>query len=139
MKKTAIFYKSYLGSTKKYAQWLSIDINADLFTFKAANKVLFNRYDQIVIASGTYAGTMPLTSFIKKHWPDIKNKKVIVLSIGISPPEENYTIVTLEKIPQNIRKKVTIHRLPGAIFGKTPPETGEVTRDNLKPIIKSMK
>jgi menaquinone-dependent protoporphyrinogen IX oxidase len=133
--KTAVVYKSILGTTKKYANWLAEDTKVDVFTFSKAKDKILKKYDQFIVASGTYAAKMPLTGFLIKKWPILKDKKVIVLSVGISPPEEEYTKITINKIPENIRKSVKIFRLPGAMLGKTPPETGEVKKSNLKKII----
>jgi len=133
---TVIVYRSILGITKKYATWLAEDLKADLFTFNKVEQVDWSAYDAVIIASGTYASWMPLTGFLKKHWPILKDKKVIVVSVGISPEDTPYTRQILEKIPEEIRKTVKIVRLPGAIFGKTPSETGVVKRENIKKVIK---
>lgn len=134
--KTVIFYQSYLGTTKKYALWLAEDLKADLYTFKQANKEILSKYDQLVIASGTYAAKMPLTGFLQNNWSILKDKKVVVLSVGISPEGVPYTNQIINKIPLEIRKAVKIFRLPGSMFGFTPKEAGIVSRKNLEPIIK---
>jgi menaquinone-dependent protoporphyrinogen IX oxidase len=136
--KSVIVYRSFLGTTRKYARWLSEELTADAVPFgRATNKVL-SRYDTVIVASGTYAGWMPLTGFLKKTWPILRKKKVVIVSVGISPPGEVYTKETLEKIPKSIRSRVTVLRLPGAIFGRTPPETGVVRRENIRIVLKAL-
>ncbi|MFC1711336.1 flavodoxin domain-containing protein [Patescibacteria group bacterium] len=130
--KTAIIYKSFLGITKQYVSWLAKDIKADVLTFNQANDEKLSLYKTIIIASGTYAGWMPLTSFLVKKWPLIKNKKVIVASVGIAPSNDPYSKKVFEKIPLAIRKSVKIFKLPGKMFNLTP--AGDIKKENLKDI-----
>jgi len=133
--KTAIFYQSILGTSKKYASWLSEELKADLYKFHQSKKI--NDYEQILIISGTYAAKMPLVNFAKKNWNNLKNKKLIILSVGISPPGEEYTEQTLATIPPKISKKAKIFRIPGNMFGVKP--WGEVNKTSLKDVLKFLK
>ena len=53
--KTIIVYKSFLGTTKKYAQWLASDLKADILTFSQVKNEIFEKHDTVIVASGTYA------------------------------------------------------------------------------------
>jgi menaquinone-dependent protoporphyrinogen IX oxidase len=133
--KTAILYQSFLGTTKKYAVWLAEELKADLFPYQEATKNLLNNYQTVIIASGTYFGFMPLIGFLKKYWQILKKKKVIALSVGMSPNNSFRTKFVLSRIPKNISQSIKIIRLPGSFFGLIIKEVGEVKKENLKKVI----
>lgn len=135
-RKPAVVYQSFLGTTKQYAQWLQEEFGGDIFTFSQAKDERLLKYETVIVASGTYAGWMPLTGFLKRKWPLLKDKKVIVVAVGIAPAEEPYSKKAFEKIPDEIRQKVKIFKIPGR-WGKLTP-AGEVKKGNLKKIIKSV-
>ena len=72
--KAAIFYKTKIGATKIYAQWLKEELDCDLIEFKEAKKDDFLNHELIIVSSGTYASFMPLNKFLKKKW---KTKKIL--------------------------------------------------------------
>jgi flavodoxin len=131
--KIAVVYKSILGSTKKYATWLSEQLNGDLFKFNEINKEILLEYDIIVVSSGTYAGQMPLVSFLKKNWPVLSQKKVFVVAVGMAPAEDKASKSSYEMIPGYIRENIEYVKLPGKLL-KTGP-AGEVTEKKLEPIV----
>ena len=82
MNKTAVLYKSYYGSTKKYAEWIAQETPADLFETSRADPNHLKNYQTIVLCGGLYAGGMLGKDFIKKHHEELCNKKWIVVAIG---------------------------------------------------------
>lgn len=83
--KTVVIYKSRYGSTQRYAQWIAQEIKADLFE---VSKITINdilKYDTVVYGGSLYATGILGFSFIKKNFDKIKDKKVIVFSVGASP------------------------------------------------------
>jgi menaquinone-dependent protoporphyrinogen IX oxidase len=135
--KAAIFYKSFLGATKQYSKWLAEEAKIDIYTFDQANDKLLQSYDMLVVASGTYANWMPLTGFLKRYWPILKSKRVIVMSVGLSPADDPYTRQTFTGIPAEIRKSVQIVRIAGKLFGMKTPDG--VKRGNLAPVLQLLK
>jgi len=135
--KTAIFYRSFLGNSRNYALWLGKYLKTDVLGFNDFNNETIKKYQMVVVISGTYAGWMPLTGFLQKHWEILKNKKVIVVSVGISPANVPYTKKTFQKIPPEILKKVKHFRIPGNMFGIKP--LGDVEKENLKEVVKYLK
>lgn len=134
--KTVIIYRSILGTTRKYARWLAEDLQAEIYPFKDITEEIISGSDCIIVASGTYAGSMPMTNFLIRNWWLLKGKKVIALSVGISPDGDYYTEKTLNGIPEYIRQSIKVVRLPGSIFGFAPKETGKVDRNNVKKVTK---
>lgn len=135
--KTLIIYKSYLGTTKKYAEWLVEETKGDIFQMKEKKKIDWNLYDKVVIMSGTYAGWMPLARFLKKNWDKIVNKKTVVIAVGAAPEDDPWSQKTYLKIPGTIRQKIKYFK----IFGSMPKDeksVGQVKKENLNRIIKEL-
>jgi menaquinone-dependent protoporphyrinogen IX oxidase len=134
--KTAIIYKSFLGTTQKYAQWLREELGADIFEFGKIKKEKLEAYEIVVVSSGTYASWMPLVGYVKKIWKYIKDKKVVIIAVGIAPPKAGWSIKSYKKIPKNIREKVKYFKLPGKSTGKL---AGKVEKENVNPVIEYIK
>ena len=131
--RTAVIYKSFLGTTKKYTKWLSEEINADLFKFGQIKRDQFDNYDILIISSGTYASWMPLTGYLKRIWQYIKNKKVVVAAVGAAPEDDEWSKKSYEKIPIAIRSKIKYFKIPGKLGKQTDKD---IKKENLEPIIK---
>ena len=53
---TALIYRSKHGYTKKIAETISKELNADLFSIKDAKNLDTSKYDSFVFGSSIYAG-----------------------------------------------------------------------------------
>jgi len=137
--KTAIIYKSFTGTTRQYAQWLTEDVGGELLTFRQAKPDKLAGFDICVIMSGTYISWMPLVSFLKKRWKILKDKKVGVVAIGVVPPEHQGSKISYERIPEQIRLAIKYWKLPGKTGKNMPTVIGPVARENLEPIIEFIK
>ncbi|HPW48047.1 MAG TPA: flavodoxin domain-containing protein [Candidatus Saccharibacteria bacterium] len=135
--KTAIFYKSHLGSTKTYAAWIQKKIKANLFLFRQFKKVKIENYDTVIVASGTYIGKMPLVKFLTKAWPYIKDKNIIVIAVGMVSPHDDDSLKSYNSIPEHIRSSIKYFKLPGKIGDNAP--IGQVRPQNLKPVFEYLK
>ena len=59
--KTLVIYTSQTGFTKKYAEWISTRLNADLLTIQEAKKMkkdFYNKYDAIIYGGWAMAGSV---------------------------------------------------------------------------------
>jgi len=135
--KTAIIYRSFLGSTRKYAEWLheSID-SSDLYKPGQAKNRKLTEYDLVIICAGTYAGWISLRGYLKKKWPVLQGKKVILLVVGLVPPEDAESTAAYEKIPENIRQEIRYCKVPGR-WGSRNRDA--VKKENLQPILDYIK
>ena len=131
--KTAIIYYSLLGSTKKYAEWLNEKIEADFKRMSDLKNNSLRKYDTLIIMSGTYAGQMPLTRYLKDNWNHLKGKKIIAIGIGAAPADDEKSIDSYNLIPEEIRKEIKYFKLPGRLFSVNKDN---VKVENLKPIFK---
>ena len=88
MSKGIILYQSKYGATKKYAQWLQESTGFDLVETKKADINVVKSYDTIILGGGVYASGIAGLSFLKKNYAALKDKKVVVFSVGASPYDE---------------------------------------------------
>ena len=88
MNKTIVLYQSKYGSTQKYAHWLAEALGCDLMETEKATIEQLQTYDTIILGGGIYASGIKGLSFLKKHYPKIKNKTLIVFAVGASPYDE---------------------------------------------------
>jgi len=126
--KDLIVYKSFLGTTKQYAEWVSEYLKADALKFNQASDNDLIGADRIIVMSGTYAGQMPLIGFLEKNWNILKDKKVFVIAVGAVPPQDNMSRASYEKIPEEIRGIIKYIKVMGA----TPFAGGDKRKEQIK-------
>ncbi len=106
--KTLIIYTSQTGFTKKYAQWLSERLKADIYELKDVQKkedAFFNGYQAIVYGGWAMAGkTVKINWFFEKakEW---KDKRLAVFCVGGSPNDNPDVEKMLENMLTNEQKK----------------------------------
>jgi len=81
-----VVYKSKYGTGKQYAEWIADEVNADLFERSKVSIDDLLQYDTIVYGGSMYAVGILGISLIKKNFDKIKDKKIIIFSVGASPP-----------------------------------------------------
>lgn len=87
--KAIVVYRSKSGFVKKYAQWITEAIGADLFLAKDihANKLL--DYDTIIYGGGLYASGISGLNLIKRNLDTLKGRRIVVFATGVSPVRED--------------------------------------------------
>ena len=106
--KTLIIYTSQTGFTKKYAQWLSDRLKADIYELKDVQKkddAFFDEYQAIVYGGWAMAGkTVKINWFFEKakEW---KDKRLAVFCVGGSPYDNPDVEKMLENMLTNEQKK----------------------------------
>lgn len=135
--KAVIFYKSHLGSTKTYAYWIQKQLKCDIFLFRQFKKAKIEKYDTVIVCSGTYIGKMPMVNFLIKTWPRIKDKNVVAIAVGVVSAHDDASIKSYNRIPANIRRDIKYFKIPGKIGDNKP--LGEVRPQNLKLIFEYLK
>lgn len=83
MSKTVIIYKTKYNSTKKYAGWLAIKIDADLYELSDIRSSDLKNYDTIIFGGSIENGYIRGIEFIKDNIDKIKDKKIIVFYVGL--------------------------------------------------------
>jgi len=129
--RTVIIYSSTLGTTRKYAMWLREALEADLSKANSGQRSALD-YDLIIVCSPTYMGQIRLLGYLKKRWSVIQGKRVILIAVGMAPPESPDSRRSYEKIPEDIRGKIQYFKLPGKIG---PAGKAKVRQENLQPVL----
>lgn len=130
--KTAIIYRSFLGTTKKYAEWLHESVESDLFKSGQIKDNRLREYELLILCTGTYAGWIRLRGYLKKKWDTLRGKKVILLVVGIAPVEDPQSIRAYEKIPEYVRNNIQYFKVPGTIGSSN---AANVKKENLQPVL----
>ena len=133
--KTAILYKSFLGTTRKYAQWLNESIESDLFKSGKVSEQKLQEYDLVILCSATYGGWISLRGYLEKSWPILQGKKVILLVTGMVPQEHADSETAFQTIPEHIRENIKYFKLPGKLASIN---ADQVTKEKLQPVLESI-
>jgi flavodoxin len=113
MNKFAIVYKTLYGATKKYAEWIGSEIKAKVFEMDSVKLKSLDKYDTIIVMSGTYAARMPLTRFLKENWDYLKKKRIVIVAVGAAPEDNIYSKLCYLLVPGKIRKCAAYFKLHG--------------------------
>ena len=124
--KILITYQSKTGFTKKYAEWISSELNAELKEIKDINGCDINDYD-LIIHGGWIMGGM-INGFNKIK--NLKPKRLIVFAVGYTPKEK-----------VNISQIINVNNLGDIPFfyyqgGMNPKKMGFIGRTIVKMVTK---
>lgn len=133
---TVIIYRSFFGTTKRYAELLHEEIESDIDKYNRIDEQSLLKYGLVILCAGTYAGWISLGGYLKKHWNVLKDRKVILLVIGSAPVDAPWSIRSYEKIPEQIRQGIKYFKLPSQIDSR---EVDKVRKENLTPVIEYIK
>ena len=120
MNKTAVVYSSKYGYTKQYAQWLAEELNADICECQNLNNVRLVDYSTIVFGSSLYAGRNQGAAALAKCFKHIKDKKVVLFTVGMYDTNSEENIIEINKelnkvITPEIREEIKIFHVRGGI------------------------
>ena len=120
MNKTLVIYSSKYGHTKKYAQWLSEALNADVCEIRNLKSRMLNDYATILFGSSLYAGKNKAAVSLVEHFEQIKDKKVGLFTCGLGYVNNPLNIANINRaldrvITPEIRSKIKIFHVQGGI------------------------
>lgn len=117
MNNTVVIYKSRYGSTKKYARWIAEEIKADLFERPEIEAKKLAEYDIVIYGGGLYAGGIAGVSIITKNYNILKDKKIIVFTVGLASTdkEEVFHPIIEKNFPEEMRRNIKFFHLRGGI------------------------
>ena len=120
MNKTLIIYSSKYGHTKRYAQWLAEVVQADICESKSLNTEKLKGYETIAFGSSIYAGRNKGAVALAKHFEQIKDKKIVLFTVGIYNPDSESNIAKINEdlnkvLTPEIRDKINIFHLRSGI------------------------
>lgn len=117
MSNIAVVYKSKYGSTKKYAQWIAEETNADLFENSKTDVRDLIQYDTIVYGGGLYASGIAGISLITKNYEVLKDKRIVVFTVGLASTDRKevfYSIIE-KNFSQEMCDNIELFHLRGGI------------------------
>lgn len=117
MNKVAVIFKSEHGSTKKYAEWIANEVNADLFKYSEIKTEDLSKYDTIVFGGGLYASGINGISTITKNFQILKNKNVIIFTVGLASTDDKeiFKPILEKNFTEEMREKMKFFHLRGGI------------------------
>ncbi|MFC1899467.1 flavodoxin family protein [Chloroflexota bacterium] len=128
--KTAIIYRSFFGTTKRYAELLHKEIESDIYRYNQKDKKSIFEYGLVILCTGTYAGWISLSGYLQKYWNVLKDREIVLLVIGAAPEDVPWSVRSYEKIPGQIRGEIKYYKLPSKI---------DIKKASLAPIIEYVK
>jgi len=131
-----IIYRSFFGTTKRYAELLREEIESDIAKYNQIDEQSLVKYDLVILCAGTYAGWISLGGYLKEHWNVLKNRKVVLIVIGSAPVDAQWSIRSYEKIPEYIRQGIKYFKLPSQVDTR---EVDKARKEYLAPIIEYIK
>ena len=112
-----VVYESKYGSTKKYAQWISEEMKADLFEKSEISSSKLKEYDTIVYGGGLYASGIAGVSMITRNYEILKDKRIIVYTVGVASTDRKEVFIPI--IEKNFSKEmegnITFFHLRGSL------------------------
>ena len=134
--KALILYRSFLGSSKQYAEWLHEEVPSEIMKFSKAGGTFLDSYDTVVLIGGTYAGWLSLAGYLKSKWKRLQGKRVVFVTVGGAAAEDSVSIRSYSKVPEKIRTAIKHFHLRGKI-GKANVE--EIKQEKIQPIVEYLK
>jgi len=115
LSRVVVLYKSKYGSCEKYARWIGEDTGADIFDISSFDMKRLGNYDVVVFGGALYAVGIIGLSVIKRNFDMLRDKKVIVFSVGASPAHPE----VIEEVKNNnfadeMKEKVEYYHFRGA-------------------------
>ncbi|MCO1604694.1 flavodoxin domain-containing protein [Desulfosporosinus nitroreducens] len=83
--KTLVIYNSKTGFTKKYAEWISEELSADIINASKVATNMLSAYDCVIYGGGLYVVGINGVKMITQNVDKLKGKKVVVFATGMSP------------------------------------------------------
>lgn len=112
--KTLVCYTSISGFTRRYAQWITEALDADLLPLRSVRPEMLDRYELIIYGGSLHAVGINGIRFIRKQLPRLKDRRVIVFAVGASPVKEGIVREILqENFTSEEQKSITLFYLRG--------------------------
>jgi len=112
MKKVAVIYSSKYGTTKKYASWISEELDADLLDRSTVRLEQISSYDIVVYGGGLYAGGISGVDLVTKNPP----RKLIIFTVGLANPAgTDYSEILKKNFDPSLLSEIKVFHLRGGI------------------------
>jgi menaquinone-dependent protoporphyrinogen IX oxidase len=115
-KKILVIYSSIHGTTKQYAKWISEELKSPIIKKQDIKPMDLMDWDIIVYGGALYAGGINGVSAITKNWKQLREKYIIIFTVGLANPENtDFENIIKRAFTQEQIEKVKIFHLRGGI------------------------
>lgn len=120
MGSTVVIYKSKYGFTKKYAEWIAQELDADIKEAAQTKPADLKSYDVIIYGGGLYAGGVSGISLLTKSFNIIKDKSLYLFTVGAADVTDEKNISNIQTGLQKVlspemQKQIKIFHFRGGI------------------------
>lgn len=111
-KKILVTYTSKYGSTRKYAEWIALALNSDLFDAQTIEPKVLSQYDVVIYGGGLYAGGIAGVKLVTQN----PCKNLIVFTVGLANPNStDYSAIINKNFSLELLAKTKFFHLRGGI------------------------
>ena len=126
-KEIVVIYNSQTGFTKKYAQWLSDELECECVEFAAVGKLDFEQYGTIIFGGWACAGSVSKLKWFKNNMKKWDGKRLAVYCVGGSPIENPEIEVAMKSwFSEEEYQKVKTFYCPGGFDYEKMPTASKV-------------
>lgn len=121
--KTLVLYKSKSGFTKKYAEWIGDSLGAEIREASKVAVATMAAYDILIYGGGLYAVGINGVKLITKNLEQLKDKKIVVFTTGLSAPSEKVAnhVISANFTPTQIKQIRLFYLRGGFNYNKLSP------------------
>ncbi len=117
--KKLIIYTSQTGFTRKYAEWIAGELDAETMTLQNAKKMpplFFKSYDAIAYGGWAMAGKVVKSGWFREMAKDWKDKRLTLFFTGASPVDSPDIQVAMEKsLSEDEHEYIKTFYFPGGL------------------------
>ncbi len=137
-KKIAVIYKTKYGCTKKYAGWITLKLDADLYEVTDIRPKHLLEYDTIIFGGGIYRGKINGIKFIIDNYEKIKDKELYIFTVGMEDINEERRINLIKNNFHELEKNnFKIYNLQGEFEYKSLNLVDKIMMKTLKKYIEN--
>jgi menaquinone-dependent protoporphyrinogen IX oxidase len=118
--RSLVLYRSISGVTKKCAQWIAEELEADLLDCRELEGQALSGYDLIIFGGSLHMGGINGIDCIKRNFAALAGKHIIIFVTGGSSPREGIAEEILAaNFPEDHRKRLRLFYFRGGFdYGK---------------------
>lgn len=141
MGNVAVIFKTKYGHTKQYAEWISEELSCDLYEGSKITTEKMLEYDTIVYGGGLYASGILGVDLITKNYSKLKEKNIIVFTVGLADPEikSQFEPIIKKNFTEEMQSKIKVFHLRGGINYKELGLVHKAMMAALKSMVKNKK
>ena len=83
-----VVYSSKYGSTREYAEWIGGELSFPAVPCADAKRTQLEASDLVILGSSVNMGSLTIKSWIRKNWPVLAAKRLILFTVSGTPPSD---------------------------------------------------